>query len=145
MHSGYYKYRHQLLKSGIEILELIPDQKQKLAWLGSSSASLHTKAIVIDKKAGFVGSFNFDPRSTWLNTEMGVFFEQPELAMALRDMYESKREPGRSHALYLEDDQIRWRDSRTNPDTIWTTDPDSHWWVRSTVFILGLLPIESQL
>jgi len=28
----------------------------------------------------FVGSFNFDPRSAWINTEMGMIFHQPEFA-----------------------------------------------------------------
>src|SRR3546814_16410999 len=54
---------------------------------GSSGASLHTKAFVIDGERGFIGSFNLDPRSAYLNTEMGVLFEDDDIARALREEY----------------------------------------------------------
>ena len=47
---------------------------------GSSGASLHTKAFVVDDARGFIGSFNLDPRSADLNTEMGVLFDDPRIA-----------------------------------------------------------------
>src|SRR3546814_12658270 len=54
---------------------------------GSSGASLHTKAFVIDGERGFIGSFNLDPRSAYLNTAMGVLFEDDDIARALREEY----------------------------------------------------------
>jgi len=41
----------------------------KSGLFGSSGASLHTKAMVMDGSRVFVGSYNIDPRSTSLNTE----------------------------------------------------------------------------
>ena len=48
-------------------------------WLGDgeSRASLHEKAVIIDRRTGFIGSMNFDPRSFELNTEIGIFFQSP--------------------------------------------------------------------
>lgn len=145
VHSGYAKYRRPLLQAGVHLHELTPDQDRSLSWLGSSNASLHTKAFVVDSRRGFVGSFNFDPRSTWLNTEMGVLFEQADLAQALLDLYQRKRKPGSSFELFLDDGAIRWRDQRGEAETIWTHDPDSHWLLRMTIAAAGWLPIEAQL
>ena len=56
---------------------------------GSSGASLHAKAFAFDRRIGFVGSYNLDPRSSRLNTEMGVLFDCPPLAKRLPEETES--------------------------------------------------------
>lgn len=145
VHAGYSAYRQPLLAAGVGLHELTPDHHAALAWLGSSSASLHTKAFVVDDTAGFVGSFNFDPRSTWLNTEMGVLFEDSGLARQLRTHYERALRPGESFELFLDEGRVRWRDGRTQPATIWTHDPDSSALLRAVLAVARWLPIESQL
>lgn len=146
VHAGYSAYRQQLLRAGVDLRELVPDRSgHALSWLGSSSASLHTKAFVVDDRIGFVGSFNFDPRSTWLNTEMGVLFEQAELATQLHDIYGRTLEPGASFDLFLDQGKLRWRDQRNGVDIAWTHDPDSSWLLRALIAAARLLPIESQL
>ena len=57
---------------------------------GSSGASLHTKALSIDQKTLFVGSYNLDPRSTWLNCEQGVLVESPVLTAQFRSIFEAQ-------------------------------------------------------
>ena len=47
---------------------------------GKSRAALHAKSIVFDRKSVFIGSFNLDPRSSTLNTEVGVMIDSPEIA-----------------------------------------------------------------
>ena len=49
---------------------------------GKSQAALHAKSLVFDRKSVFIGSFNLDPRSTALNTEIGVMIDSPEIASA---------------------------------------------------------------
>ncbi len=44
---------------------------------------LHVKAMVIDRERVFIGSMNFDPRSTQINSEMGVIVDSPGLAEQL--------------------------------------------------------------
>ena len=84
VHSAYAKYRLALVESGIALFE----QKSrigrtKISLFGSRTASLHTKACVADRKVAFVGSFNLDPRSKSINTEMGIVFESDSIANQL--------------------------------------------------------------
>ena len=67
----------------MEIYELRADSvsptvvEKKMVAGGKSKAALHTKAMVFDHESIFVGSFNLDPRSAHINTEMGVYVENP--------------------------------------------------------------------
>ena len=68
VHAGYAKYREPLLRGGVELYEIKPyapaSTKGKVSKLaGSSGASLHAKAFVLDREALVVGSPNLDPRS----------------------------------------------------------------------------------
>ncbi len=73
-HSGYVRYRKRLLGAGLELYEQPPRlPREKIHVFGSRRASLHTKSVLVDGRRGFVGSFNFDPRSKSINTEMGLF------------------------------------------------------------------------
>ncbi len=88
VHAGYMRYREALLRAGVELYEFKPapesrETKQNKKWAGSSQASLHAKTFGLDRRAMFVGSFNLDPRSVALNTEMSVLFESPRLAGAM--------------------------------------------------------------
>ena len=56
--------RLPLLQGGVRLFELQPRARRPgLSPLGSSGASLHTRHFSVDGRTGFVGSFNFDPRS----------------------------------------------------------------------------------
>ena len=45
---------------------------------------IHAKALVIDNLIAFVGSYNFDPRSISLNTEVGLLVQDPVFAARVR-------------------------------------------------------------
>src|SRR6187431_3766329 len=66
VHGGYSRHRPKLLKNGVQLWELKPlaAGATDKSLFGSSGASLHTKALSIDQKTLFVGSYNLDPRST---------------------------------------------------------------------------------
>ena len=62
-------------------------------WNGSFS--MHTKTILIDDRISIIGSFNWDMRSAYLDTEMMLLIDCPALNAILRDeaqqmMYEGK-------------------------------------------------------
>ncbi|CAD7031704.1 phospholipase D family protein [Pseudorhizobium endolithicum] len=85
VHSAYVKYRVGLLQAGVELYELkpafgTPQEPDTVSPSGSSRSSLHSKTLAVDESRIFVGSFNFDPRSLLLNTEMGVVVDSPILA-----------------------------------------------------------------
>lgn len=88
VHGGYLKYRDDLLDSGVKQVELKSSQDRGedtdlLSQFGSSKISLHAKAFVIDYRGLSVGSFNFDPRSAHLNTEMGFLIKGSKLPQTI--------------------------------------------------------------
>ena len=82
-HTGYARYRVELLRTGIDIYELSPtriQRNERLMLPGASLGRLHAKTAVIDQSTVYIGSVNLDPRSESLNTELGLFARCPELA-----------------------------------------------------------------
>ena len=143
VHAGYQRYRLPLLAGGVRLFELKPgthaDAKELL---GSSGASLHTEAVVIDGRRGFVGSFNFDPRSVQLNTEMGVVFDDPALAREVQALFTKAAAPASAWAVRLRDDgTLAWQDAAG----VQNQEPGTSWGLRALTWLLGWLPIESQL
>ena len=149
VHSGYARYREPLLEGGVELHELRAQGSNQTAssgLFGSSGASLHTKAFVVDERRGFIGSFNLDPRSVALNTEMGVLFDHPGLGAELQAEYDRLAGPAFSYTVYEDaKGRLRWRDDSTSPPTVHTGEPDASAWRRMTARVLRVLPIESQL
>ena len=87
--AGYVNTRRKLLNAGIELYELRPDSNMEREWsilAGKSRAALHAKSLVFDRKSVFIGSFNLDPRSTALNTEIGVMIDSPDIASEVGKM-----------------------------------------------------------
>lgn len=146
VHGGYTPYRKPLLELGISLYEVIPFNKIKKSALGSKGASLHTKMFIIDNAISFIGSFNFDPRSAMLNTEMGIFFEQPEITAELLAIYSNKINKNNSYHVFLDDKgNVNWEDGSDNQLTIWRHEPETHFFMRGVAKVISWLPIESQL
>jgi putative cardiolipin synthase len=145
VHGAYARYRKPLLEGGVQLYEIRAQLAQASSLFGSSGASLHTKAFIIDDRHGFIGSFNIDPRSIDLNTEMGVLFDDPALAVALRDEYLHMAKPDISYWLYLENGKVRWLDRDHDPAFTLENEPDTTHWQRIQAKVIGWLPIESQL
>jgi putative cardiolipin synthase len=145
VHGGYAPYREPLLAGGIRLFELRPQiARPEFSMFGSSGASLHTKAFTVDRKRGFIGSFNFDPRSESLNTEMGVLFEHPALAEEIRAIFEQEISPKGSYRVTLADGKLVWNDEGKEPRR-WTHEPEAGVMRRLTAIVVRWLPIESQL
>nr|WP_144898707.1 phospholipase D family protein [Luteimonas cucumeris] len=152
VHGGYGNYRRRLLRDGVQLYEIRAEARpphgdgHATSLFGSSGASLHTKAFVIDDRHGFVGSYNLDPRSTDLNTEMGVLFDDPRMAAALRDEYLRLASPELSFWVLLDDDgEVRWLDRARQPPLLLQHEPDTSVVQRAIARVIGWLPIESQL
>jgi cardiolipin synthase C len=143
VHAGYSNYREALLRAGVHLYELKPTVQQKSEQRsgigGSSGASLHAKTFAVDRSRIFVGSFNFDPRSSRLNTEMGVVLESVALATRLSDALDAMR--GRdAYEVRLSPDgrSLEWIDG----DVRHTSEPGVGWLRRTWVGFLSILPIE---
>ncbi|WP_423458545.1 phospholipase D family protein [Ottowia sp. VDI28] len=144
VHAGYIDYRAALLAQGVSLYELKPGASSPdRELIGSSGASLHTKAFVVDGQRGFVGSFNFDPRSAQLNTEMGVMFDHPALAAEVKQMFDHGTRPESAWRVTLaEDGSLRWHGAAGR---VWTEEPETGAGLRLLVWLMSFLPIESQL
>jgi cardiolipin synthase C len=156
VHSGYAKYRPQLLAAGVKLFELKPapeeddspehDHPGMRMRIGSSKASLHTKAAIIDQERVFVGSFNLDPRSATLNCEMGVWITDATIAQQLQAMFATGATPQRSFVLSLDDrGHLTWTESIAQRTIVYRTDPYAGWGRRLLTWLMRHLPIESQL
>ena len=147
VHGGYMRYRRSLLRGEVALHEVrhANDHDDARSVFGSSNASLHTKAALFDRARGFVGSFNMDPRSARVNTEMGVFFEDETLAADLREEIERLRNPALSYRVALEGLRLRWFDDATDPPVIYEDEPNSTFTQRMTARLAGWLPIEQEL
>ena len=93
----------------------------------------------------FIGSYNVDPRSANLNTEMGVIIFDPGLG----EYYATELEKHYREAafeVFLDDrERVRWRGYKNGAEVIYTKEPGTTWWDRFRVGFVGLFPIKSQL
>jgi putative cardiolipin synthase len=151
VHTGYARVRRELLRGGIELYEMkrkasSEHARRQISVTGSSGASLHSKAMLIDSRWVYVGSMNLDPRSTRLNTEMGVLIDSPALAAQLRQQVELIKSPELSYRVALEPDgELVWYDRVRGVERRSQHEPDASVGRRISVTLLRLLPIDSQL
>jgi len=146
-HGGYARYRVPLLEAGIRIWELRAEHHERdFSLRGSSRASLHTKAFTTDGYMGFIGSMSIDPRSTSLNTEMGVIFESEALVAKMAAIWRRDTGPSLSYDVHLTTDgELELTRNRNGALIRYDREPEASFWRRLTAQVIGLLPLESQL
>jgi putative cardiolipin synthase len=151
VHSGYAKSRVDLLKAGVKLFEMRKTPRaenarrgKRTGLLGSSGSSLHTKMFSVDGQRVFVGSFNFDPRSVNLNTEMGFLINSNSLAAQIdRDF---KTLPETAYEVVLdEQESLVWIEREGNQLTRHYLEPKATVWRKMVVFFFSLLPIKDLL
>ena len=148
VHAGYAKRRKALLESGVRLYELRAlsgpaDPASRLVRRsGSSAASLHAKTFSADRKHVFIGSFNFDPRSEHLNTEMGIVIKSDALAQRIADVFDQSI-PGQAYEPRLDSSGgLYWIERREGTEVRHDVEPGTAWWQRLAVRLLSRLPIE---
>ena len=125
---------------------LFRSDKDRKSISGSSSAALQAKTFAIDQRRLFVGSFNLDPRSVYLNTEMGVVVDSPVLAQRLSLALDAKI-PNHAYTVHLSADgnSLEWTEQTDSGNRIYTTEPQTGFIRRMLVDFLAILPIEGLL
>ncbi len=156
VHAGYARWRRLLLRAGVVLHELrrtpgevgLAREQKHLrkrlggsGGLGSSAASLHAKTFAVDERLCFIGSFNFDPRSARLNTEMGFMIDSEPLAKAVVERVQ--------HGVASRAWSVRWLAAPRRlvwegvpGEKVWREDPETPRWKRALVVVIGWLPIE---
>ncbi len=136
-YSGYHKIRSDLLRAGIELYEFNPQPQiqeelvEHYKKFGKKPPifALHAKTLVVDSETLYIGTFNFDPRSANLNTEVGVLVSNHQLAQQVEQAIQRDMEP-----------QNSWKiSSKASPDR------EVGFIKRLKLFGLKLLPIDSLL
>ena len=157
VHGGYAGYRKRLLAGGVHLYELRPEaadgdaaharaMRPRAGTAGSRGASLHTKAFLVDGARGFIGSYNLDPRSAYLNTEMGVFFDHPGLAADLHAEFLHLAGPAMSWKPGLDaEGRLYWLDAAGPEPALLHAEPAASAWRRLQATVFRWLPVESQL
>jgi putative cardiolipin synthase len=113
---------------------------------GESRAALHCKSIVFDRKSVFIGSFNLDPRSSTLNTEIGVIIDSPEIASQVAKIMDEGVSPGSAYHVTLDnDDRLVWTAETNGEKVQYDKDPETNVWNRLLFDFIGILPIEHLL
>ena len=146
VHSGYARRRKPMLEAGVEIFEMEPEfsfaPTKAHGPLGSSNASLHAKTFSIDRSRVFVGSFNFDPRSQRLNTELGFVIDCPAIAQSIADAFASII-PARAYKVRLNEvAALQWVEQRNGEEIVYDQEPRTGFALRAFVAMLSMLPIE---
>ncbi|MCL7944039.1 phospholipase D family protein [Marinobacter sp. ATCH36] len=147
VHAGYAKRRKTLLEAGIRLFEmrrLSPEVNRNLSAgpFGSSGSSLHAKTFAVDGERMFVGSFNFDPRSFNLNTELGFVIESPVLAQNVHRAFETAI-PRNAYEVRIDDDgDLYWLERVGDREVRHEKEPATGFLKRTGVLLLSILPIE---
>ena len=149
VHSGYASRRRDLLAGGVELFEMKrqagAERNKSLGPFGSSGSSLHAKTFAVDGHSVFVGSFNFDPRSARLNTELGFVIDSPTLARRIAEAFDNEV-PLTAYRVCLDDKgALYWLEQRDGKTIRHDTEPGTTAWKRFSVWFVSLLPIESLL
>ena len=146
VHAGYAKRRKPLLEAGITLLEMKRGSSAPTPAFrrpGSSSASsLHVKTFVVDRSTVFVGSFNFDPRSARLNTELGFVIESPAMAATISDAVTGPLAQRAYRVRLGPEGALQWIEQVGPDEVVHEQEPGVGFWRKFGVSVLSWLPIE---
>ena len=168
VYTAYTHHRRALLRAGIELYEykgqpaLTRSERKGYRRPRSSASALHSKAIVFDRQRVWIGSFNLDPRSVNLNTEIAVLVQSDQLATQMADYIAEDFSPRRSWRVNLEKSRVfppqsprrgnsvrehlTWMGETNGKLSKCYRQPAANGWQRFKEFLYSLVPgIESQL
>ncbi len=151
---GYRKQRKEMIETGAKLFEMRPDERSEEALFSpallkkyDTKFGLHAKTMVFDGRYTFVGSFNVDPRSVNLNTEMGLLVDSQELAAAVASSIKNDVAPENSWQVELTaKGEVRWvtrRNGKIAEDL--KVEPMTTAAERAAADLLMVVPDKSQL
>ena len=148
VHSGYSQWRPNLLRAGVKIYELkstaSEEKRENKLWKArsQSSTSLHAKTFAVDDYQVFIGSYNVDPRSANINTEMGVIINDEELAKQLHSALSDELLGQAYEVKLLENGSLQWHTVEAGEKVVYDSEPrvdiSDHVWLA----IMSWLPID---
>ncbi len=146
VHSGYAKYRKDIIGAGAELFEIRANAGRELSDRKDDpeSLTLHTKLFLFDRRYLFVGSLNLDPRSVEINAEMGLLIDSAEFAGAMAVAVEERLAVAAYKVVENERGKLEWHAMIDGEEIIETKEPLTSWWRRFKAWFMKIVP-DSQL
>ena len=146
VHSAYARYRKDVVNAGAELYEARANAARELEGddSGPEVLTLHTKAILIDRRYLFVGSLNLDPRSTQINAEMGLLIDSEPMVKVLLESGEQSLETMTYRLRVNDRGKLEWHTRIDGQEVIETKEPLTSGWLRFKAWFMKIAP-ESQL
>ncbi len=154
MHRFYAKWRKALLRAGVELYEFKPTANSASIhhWRirekngRSASSSLHAKAITWDGHMTYIGSLNLDPRSIWINSELGIMLEGDTIARQISSVFNSHVLRVAYKVSLTPQGQLIWTEQTENGTLKqYHTEPDATFKRLALAYLIGLLPIDAYM
>ncbi|WP_299189388.1 phospholipase D family protein [uncultured Psychrobacter sp.] len=148
VHSGYSKWRPLLLGAGVKIYELkstaSEEKRENKLWKArsQSSTSLHAKTFAVDDHQVFIGSYNVDPRSANINTEMGVIINDDELARQLHAALSDDLLSQAYEVKLIDNHQLQWHTLEDGEKVVYDSEPKVDFTDHLWLTIMSWLPID---
>ena len=148
----YAKDYRRMLSEGLEMYEVRSDAESRRVYARGTAdkarLGLHAKLAVLDREVVYIGSFNLDPRSTFLNTEVAVFVYSRALAHQMLELVDRDFKPENAWRLALETHGktgVVWVGRDSDQDVRYDRAPGTGFWRRLGARVYALLPIRGQL
>lgn len=153
VHSYYAPWRKKLLKSGIGLYEVKANAPQKGQNPNSSDntsdnishnisqSSLHAKAIAVDDIGVFIGSYNVDPRSANINSELGVVIYDKYLANKFHQSFDDKL-LNYTYKLAIDNNQLLWQTLDDGQLRTYNQEPKLKAYDYAIIYAPSVLPLD---
>jgi cardiolipin synthase C len=133
VNAHYANARPEMVDLGVELYEVKPYAASRALYIARPATSkarltLHGKATVFDRKTVAIGSFNLDPRSKDLNTEMVFVVQSPQLAAQVLDAFAPDFAPENAWRIAnVAGDGVAWITQDPARPVVEPHDPASAW------------------
>jgi len=146
VHSGYAKYRKDVLRAGAELYEVRANAGREIGNREEDPdlLTLHSKVFIFDRKYLFVGSLNLDPRSIEINAEMGLLIESTKFADGMAVAVDDRLAAAAYKLVENERGKIEWHATINGVDVVESKEPLTNWWRRFKAWFYKIVP-DSQL
>ena len=95
----------------------------------------------MDQRTVLIGSMNFDPRSAWYNSELGILVDSPQLAAQVAQAFDRITSSDRVWKMALDENGLAWISTDTKDASTLRSEPAT-FWRRMQVELLGPLAPE---
>lgn len=142
VHSGYSKYRRDVIRAGMQLYEARADAGQSMTNIdgGPEQMTLHTKLIIVDRRYLVVGSPNMDPRSLEINAEKALVIDSEPLAQEIAEHFDEVLPDIAYRVVENESGKLEWHGHIHGQDVIETSEPQAGRWWKFKAWFFKIVP-----